>query len=122
MENITGIILYINGAMLLAGGIMVALFSKNIIKMIIGFTVAETGVNVILITTGFINNKVAPILSKFQQMNAPASVAVDPVPQALVLTAIVIGIAVSALFLFYSLRFYTDHKTLDRDHMEESDD
>jgi len=122
MDNLIYIIVLINGVFFLTGGFLIAIFSKNIIKMIIGFTVAETGVNVLLITMGFVKGKIAPILPKFQQIHNPSSIAVDPVPQALVLTAIVIGIAVMALFLFYALRFYNDHKTLDRDFMEDNND
>jgi multicomponent Na+:H+ antiporter subunit C len=38
---------------------------------------------------------------------------VDPVPQALVLTAIVIGVAVTALALTIVIRLHDHHKTLD---------
>jgi multisubunit Na+/H+ antiporter MnhC subunit len=44
---------------------------------------------------------------------------VDPVPSALVLTAIVIGLAVTALMLSYAVRLYQHHGTLDVDRMKE---
>lgn len=114
MESTLNLIFFINGSMLLAGGVIIAIVSKNIIKMILGFVVAETGVNVLIIATGFVYNGIAPILNQVQQQNA-SSVSVDPLPQALVLTSIVIGIATTALFMFYALRYYRKHGTLDRD-------
>ncbi len=120
MENILNILFYTNGALLLIGGIIIALISRNLIKMIIGFVVAETGINILLISIGYSYNKLPPILNAFQQKSG-ASIAVDPVPQALVLTSIVIGIATTALFLFYVLRFYKKHGTLNRDAGGEND-
>lgn len=114
MERALNLIFYINGSMLLMGGIIIALVSKNVIKMILGFVIAETGVNVLLITTGFVYKRIPPILGLMEQKNA-AALSVDPLPQALVLTSIVIGIATTALFLFYALKYYRKNGTLDRD-------
>ncbi len=118
MGNLTGYLVFSSGAVLLIGGIMIALFSKNIIKMIIGFTVAESGVNVVLLTAGYIHGKEAPIMGRITE----SANYVDPLPQALVLTSIVIGLAVTALFMFYAYRFYKNHGTLNRDSREEAND
>lgn len=118
MENITGYLIFISGAVLLVGGTMIALFSKNIIKMIVGFTVAESGVNIILLTAGYVAGREAPIMDRI----SGAAKYVDPLPQALVLTSIVIGLATTSLFMFYAYRFYKNHGTLNRDSREEGND
>ncbi len=122
MASILEILFYFNGITLLAGGLIIAIVSRNIIKMIIGFVLAQTGVNIILVSTGYVFNRMPPILNKFQQATNPTAISVDPVPQALVLTSIVIGVATTALFMFYALRYYRDNGTLDRDSMEEHND
>ena len=122
MALVLEILFYFNGITLLTGGLIIAIISRNIIKMIIGFVLAHTGVNIILVSTGYIFNRMPPILNKFQQTNNPAAISVDPVPQALVLTSIVIGVATTSLFMFYALRYYRDNKTIDRDAMEEHND
>ena len=46
--------------------------------------------------------------------------AVDPIPSALVVTAIVIGLAVTAVMLAYAIRLYESKKTLSIDAFTES--
>ena len=94
---------------LLIIGMFGALTKKNLIKILIALGIVDTGVNLFFITIGYVNGKTAPIFSKPgltpQQM-------VDPVPQALVLTAIVIGVAVLALGLSIVIRVYEHFGTL----------
>jgi multisubunit Na+/H+ antiporter MnhC subunit len=63
--------------------------------------------------------KTAPILSNRALLENPSAKAVDPVPQALVLTAIVIGVAVLALALSIVMRIYETHGTLNVDKIKE---
>ncbi|MDY6788281.1 MAG: sodium:proton antiporter [candidate division WOR-3 bacterium] len=120
MQNTLNILFLVNGIILLTGGIMIALISRNIIKMIIGFVIAQTGVNILIVASGYVIGGKAPVLSRYQQL--AGTVSCDPIPQALVLTSIVIGIATTALFLFFALRFYSDKGTLNRDYTEDNDD
>jgi len=66
-------------------------------------------VHLLLIAIGYVKDKTAPIFSN--PALKPGDM-VDPVPQALVLTAIVIGVAVTALALTIVIRLYDHHKTL----------
>jgi multicomponent Na+:H+ antiporter subunit C len=61
-----------------------------------------------MISVGYVKRGTAPILD-----GAVSGHVVDPVPQALVLTAIVIGVAVNALLLALIVRMYKKKKTLD---------
>jgi multicomponent Na+:H+ antiporter subunit C len=82
----------------------------NLIKVIIGLSILETGVNLFLVSVGYINKGTAPI---FERSMAETQRMVDPVPQALVLTAIVIGVAVLALALSLAIRLHHHYGVLD---------
>ena len=66
-------------------------------QVIIGLCLMSYGVNLFIFSMGRLRTGAAPILSKYGETD-PASLT-DPVPQALVLTAIVISFATTALFL-----------------------
>jgi len=91
-------------------GLYIVLVKTNLIKIIIGINFIETGVNILLICIGYVRGKTAPVFSNPEI--TPANV-VDPVPQALVLTAIVIGLGVLALALSIVVKVYEHNKTLD---------
>ncbi len=103
-------IYYIAAVGLMLIGLYVLLTKHNLIKMIIGLSIMDTGVNLLLITIGYVKKGTAPIFSKtgLEPQNM-----VDPVPQALVLTSIVIGVAVLALALSLAIRLYQHYGTLD---------
>ena len=74
-------------------GLYGVLTRKNIIKIIIGLCIMEYSLNLLFIMIGYIDGGVAPIVDL---SSAQAVKYVDPLPQALVLTAIVIGLATTA--------------------------
>ncbi|MFQ5779479.1 MAG: Na(+)/H(+) antiporter subunit C [Nitrospiria bacterium] len=82
------------------------ILKKNILKLVLGFSLLSHAANVILITSGWIGTGEAPILGR-----DGIAAYVDPIPQALILTAIVIGFAASAFLLVLALRVYRDFKT-----------
>jgi len=102
-------IYYIAAISLILIGIYAVLVKKNMVKIILGLTLIDSGVNILLVALGYIKDKTAPI---FSNPTLTANDMVDPVPQALVLTAIVIGVAVTALALSIVIRIYDHHKTL----------
>ena len=85
---------YLAVAGLIIIGLYAVLFRKNLIKMVIGIVLIESGVNLFLITLGYRENSIAPIYT-----SSPGGIMSFPVPQALTLTSIVIGVAVLALML-----------------------
>jgi multisubunit Na+/H+ antiporter MnhC subunit len=64
----------------------------------------ETGVNLVILSVGYLRGRTAPILDSAADAASAVRRMTDPVPQALVLTAIVIGLAVTALMLSYAVR------------------
>lgn len=93
------------GFTLLLVGLWGILTRRNIIKMVIGFSIMDTGIHLVIVSLGYIKGRTAPILDG-DVTGAPELTMVDPVPSALVLTAIVIGLAVTALMLSYAVRLY----------------
>jgi multisubunit Na+/H+ antiporter MnhC subunit len=106
------IIALITSFALMLIGLYGILSDKNIIKMIVGFSLFDTGTHVLIVTIGYIRGKTAPILDKAVGLDNVSQKIVDPIPQALVLTAIVIGLGVTALMLAYALKMYQAKKSL----------
>lgn len=101
---------YIGSFGLIFIGLFIMLVKSNLIKVIIGLSILETGVNLFLVAVGYISRGTAPV---FSNSAVEGEVMVDPVPQALVLTAIVIGVAVLALALSLAIRLYHHYGVLD---------
>ena len=99
---------YIAVACMIIIGLYTLVFKRNLIKMIIGITLIESGVNLFLITLGYRKGSVAPIYT-----SSPGGVMSLPIPQALTLTSIVIGVAVLALMLSLVIQIYRHYGTLD---------
>jgi multicomponent K+:H+ antiporter subunit C len=78
---------------LTASGVYLVLRPRTF-QVIVGLSLMSYAVNLFILSMGRLRMDAAPILSGTE----PAEYA-DPVPQALVLTAIVIGFAMTALFL-----------------------
>jgi len=88
-------------------GLYGVIAKRNLIKIIIGLAIIEYSVNLFLILVGYIDAGKAPIVSKGFE-NAKF---VDPLPQAMVLTAIVIGVATTALLLAIAVGIYKKYGT-----------
>jgi multicomponent Na+:H+ antiporter subunit C len=104
------------GFILILIGFWGLLSQKNIIKIIVSFTILETGINILIVALGWIKGRTAPIIDDSVEQMANHNVLntiVDPVPQALVLTAIVIGFGVTALLLAYAMKLFRAKRTLE---------
>ena len=100
--------LFASGVILLIG-LSVVLRRRNLIKMLMGLTLVESSVNLFLVATGYRNGGIAPIYT-----SAEAGVRmVLPTVQALTLTAIVIGLATTAMMLSFVIIMYRHYGTLD---------
>ncbi len=104
------------GFILIIIGFWGILSQKNIIKIIVSFTILDTGINILIVSLGYIKGRTAPIIDASVAQGADHNVLnsiVDPVPQALVLTAIVIGFGVTALLLAYAMKLFKAKRTLE---------
>lgn len=93
------------GAMV-AGGIWLILRARAF-DVVLGLTLLSYAVNVMLFSMGRLRTGAAPLVDKAVE-NPGLTQYTDPLPQALVLTAIVIGLAMTALLVAVALKAYTD--------------
>lgn len=105
------------GFLLILIGIWGILTRTNLLRMILAFSILDTGVHVVMVAVGYLEGRTAPILN--QEVSDALHTVVDPIPSALVLTAIVIGMAVTALMLSYAVRLYQKKRTLSIEAYEE---
>jgi len=106
-------VVYVLCLVLLMVGLFGALTQKNLIKIIVSVAIIEYAVNLFLVLVGYRAGGTAPILAGPDAVPTFAAASVDPLPQAMVLTAIVIGLGVLALLVTIALRLYHLYGTYD---------
>jgi len=111
-----GTIAIVTGVALVLIGLWAVLTNRDIIRMIVGFSLFDLGVHIIMLSVGYISGGTAPIIESLSDIGKST---VDPVPQALVLTAIVIGLGITAFMLTYAVNMYEKKGTLEIDKYEE---
>jgi multicomponent Na+:H+ antiporter subunit C len=100
-------------------GLYCAVVKKNMVKIVIGIMVMEYAVNIFLIMIGYRAGGRAPIVAPDDVLSAGGlsglfvRSCVDPLPQALVLTAIVISLGSLALMISICIRTYERYGTFD---------
>ena len=97
-------------------GLYCAVVKKNMVKIVIGIMIMEYAVNLFLIMLGYRIGGIAPIIDQSYLgpgMEKFVSSSVDPLPQALVLTAIVISLGSLALMISICIRTYQKYGTFD---------
>ena len=106
-------------------GLYCAVVKKNMVKIVIGLAIMEYAVNLFLIMLGYRTGGIAPIIDRTHLQSAPGQAggvevlssfinsSVDPLPQALVLTSIVIGLGTLALMISLCIRAYEKYGTFD---------
>ena len=108
METLIAILV----GVLFSGGIY-CLLQRSLVRLVIGLMLLSQGINLLTFaSSGITRGKTAIIPAGEKILQAPYA---DPLPQALVLTAIVIGFAFTAFFLALIHRTY---KTLGHDDIE----
>ena len=105
-EELTAMVLF-------AIGFTMLVFSKNILKKIMGLNIMDTGVYLFLASMGYIDNKLSPIVPSQGAVNPTDYI--NPIPQGLVLTGIVVSVSVSALMLALTVKLYKKYRTLNLD-------
>ena len=105
---------YFNAAavILFAIGFACLLFSRNLVKKVIGLNIATTAVYLFFAAEGYITGRAAPIISDGVQS---ASAYINPIPAGLMLTGIVISVSVTAFSFSIIVSLFKRYKTLDLD-------
>jgi multicomponent Na+:H+ antiporter subunit C len=102
-------------------GLYCAVVKKNLVKIVIGLAIMEYAVNLFLIMLGWRTGGTAPIIDKTyiepgttdKIVASFINTSVDPLPQALVLTSIVISLGSLALIISICIRIYGKYGTFD---------
>ncbi|MBA8909165.1 Na+/H+ antiporter subunit C [Aminobacter ciceronei] len=97
-----------------AAGIYLML-SRHIIRILLGVVLFGNAVNLLIFTNGRIIREVPPIIA--EGLDVPAGAVVNPLPQALILTAIVISFCFFCFLLVLAYRAYQEIGTDDTDSM-----
>jgi multicomponent Na+:H+ antiporter subunit C len=101
------------------GGLVAAavflLLRRSLAKIILGLALLTNAVNLLIFTVGGLTRAAPPITS--EGADAPALPVADPLPQALILTAIVIGFGVLAFMMVLAYRAYQEVGSDDLDRM-----
>lgn len=103
---------YVLAMGVIAAGLYAVALKDNLIKKLLGLGIMTNGIHVFLIALGYRAGGIAPIMQEldFQRFSAAA---VDPLPQALVLTSIVINLSILAVGLSITIPLYRRFGTLD---------
>jgi multicomponent Na+:H+ antiporter subunit C len=91
------------------------LLSKNIIRILLGVAILGNAVNLMIFTSGRLTKEVPPIIPDGLQV--PTDIIANPLPQALILTAIVISFSFFAFLLVLGFRAFQDLDTDDTEQM-----
>lgn len=97
-------------------GLYTMMSKPNLIKKLAGLSVFQTGVILLYISFGKVTGGTAPIVAEgFEQYS-------NPLPQVLMLTAIVVGVATTALGFALIVRIKEAYGTIEEDELEQMDD
>ena len=111
---------YYAGTFLLLGiGAYVMIASPNLVKKVIGMNIFQTGIFLFFIASAYVEGAQSPIVGP-----KAAGPFVSPLPHVLILTAIVVGVSLTAVALGLIVRIYNEYGTLEADVLQEvrSDD
>ena len=102
---------YMASFFLIVLGLYCIVCKYDLMKSVIGLSIMDYGVILLIITIGFNPGGTAPIFTDGEL--TALSYFVDPIPQALTLTSIVIGACVTAMSMSLVMKLYDSYGTLD---------
>ena len=115
MEILLGLYNYWVAIALMMMGFYIVIANDNLIRKLIGLNIFQVSVFILFISMGYLSGGTAPIYSEaYTQYSAP-------LPHVLILTAIVVGIATTALGLALTIRIYQAYGSIDEDEINEMD-
>ena len=116
MEILLGLYNYWVAIALMMMGFYIVISNGNLIRKLIGLNIFQVSVFILFISMGYLSGGTAPIYSDaYTQYSAP-------LPHVLILTAIVVGIATTALGLALTVRIYQAYGSIDEDDINEMDE
>jgi len=109
---------YIGAACLFVVGLYTVIAHSNLIKKIIGINIMETSVFLLFVSIGFVRGAGPPVLSSGQTNGA----FVNPLPSALILTGIVVGVAITVYGLSMVIQIHQEYGTIELDEIVDTEE
>ena len=100
---------YVGVVVLVAAGLYLVIGDRNLVKKVIGMNLFQTGVFLFFITSAAVEGGHPPVIEEGVETY------VSPLPHVLILTAIVVGVSLTAVALGLIVRIYSEYGTLDED-------
>jgi len=100
---------------LMMAGFYTVISRGNLVKKIVGLNIFQTSVFIMYISLGYIEGAAAPILTEGVELYS------NPLPHVLILTAIVVGVATTALGLALVVRIREAYGTVEEDEIHAQD-
>ncbi|MFC7006829.1 cation:proton antiporter subunit C [Halalkalicoccus salilacus] len=108
---------YVTFILLISIGLYMVIASPNLVKKVIGVNLFQTGIFLFFVAAAYVEGGTTPVVP--DDPAGPALAVVSPLPHVIVLTAIVVGIALTAVGLALIIRIYTEYGTLREDVLRE---
>ena len=116
MEQFPGLIPYWVIMVLMMMGLYIIIAHGNLIKKIVGLNVFQVSVFLLYITMAKVEGGTAPILAEGIKLYS------NPLPHVLILTAIVVGVATTALGLALVVRIHYAYGTIEDEEIDKLED
>ncbi len=113
MSQLIGLYSYWIVIVLMMAGLYIMIARYNLVKKIIGLSLFQTSIFYLYITMSKVDGGTAPIL-----VDDADYVYSNPLPHVLILTAIVVGVATSAVALALIVRIYESFGTIEEDELK----
>jgi multicomponent Na+:H+ antiporter subunit C len=101
---------------LMMTGFYVVISCGNLVKKIVGLNIFQTSVFILYISMGKILGATAPIITEGAERYS------NPLPHVLILTAIVVGVATTALGLALVVRINEEYGTIEEEEIHSQDE
>ncbi|MDZ7729834.1 MAG: cation:proton antiporter subunit C [Natrialbaceae archaeon] len=105
---------YVLVVLLIAVGLYMLIANENLVKKIIGLGVFQSAIFLFFVSTAYVEGGSSPVIEPGVEQ-----VLVSPLPQVIVLTAIVVGVSLTALGLALVVRLFAEYGTLREDSIQE---
>ncbi len=99
---------YLAAVVLFLVGLYAVAIKPNLVKKVMGINIMETAVFLFIVSIGYVEGGVAPITD-----GTVKEAMVNPIPQALILTGIVVAVSTTAVALAICIRLHERYGTLD---------
>lgn len=104
---------YIAVVLFVGIGLYSVIENSNLVKKVIGMNIFQVGIFLFFVTSGYVDGAHPPIVGHGSGPYA------SPLPHVLILTAIVVGVSLTAVALALIVRIYNEYGTLDEDLVKE---